>query len=127
MAKAEEIVFAALSADADLCNLVGGLGNSARIYPDHMPEDCADDAVIYGLTGSERHRTLCAYTGYATAQVQIVAAANTYSGAHAIADAARSAMLGIDNCEVGSDNDDHVDDRELHLVTTNYSIFHAEG
>lgn len=88
----EAALFATLIADAALAALVG-----ARIHPVIAPQDSPRPFVVYRRLNSQPFSPLTGPASLWRARVQVVAAADDFEPARAVAAAAKAALEGLTN------------------------------
>jgi len=85
---------AALTAHLADSASVGALVGS-RIWPDVLPKDAAQPALVYTVVSSVSHESLEGGVGTATSRVQIDSYAATRIGANQLSTAVRQALQGL--------------------------------
>ena len=89
MAAAEEAVYALLSQDVGVAEIVGD-----RIYPLTTPEEGTYPALSYWRVSGPREHALDGPAGYAHPRIQVDAWANDYATAKSLIEAAIAALDG---------------------------------
>ena len=85
----ETDLYATLSGDGGVAAIVG-----TKIYPNLVPESVANPCIDLSVIAETRIDTLAGLNDMRRSLVQISCHANTYSGAHILAEAVFSAMAG---------------------------------
>lgn len=81
-----EIFYTLLATNSTLVTLLGGAGDTLRIYPKRLPLDPSLPAITYDLIDQERKQSHSGYSGLNQARIQVTIWGEGYDSTQAILD-----------------------------------------
>ena len=122
-------LYSALSTNAAVGAIVGGTGQSARIYPMLRPQGAALPAVTYQLIDRPRIDTasLTGNNAKVRSRMQIDCWAESYSAAKDLAAAVKNAVNSALTALNIDERDLYEDDTGIYRISSDFSIWHLES